>query len=145
MVELNQRARVEEIRGQGSTFPAFGDDVGGHGAGNLCEPPPNFLKPWSRFSILLLAAKSLDILDGETRSSGSRGLDHTYAYVFVLSQIQRLQRAQHAIFVHGVNLERHASIVSRESAHGCMMLNHSLGRGQVAPFGSINRAPEANR
>ena len=37
--------------------------------------------------------------------------DDTHEYVLMLLQIQRLQRPQHTILVHGVNLKRHATIV----------------------------------
>ena len=41
----------------------------------------------------------------------SRAFDDTYEYVLVFLQIQWLQGSQHTILVHGVNLERHATIV----------------------------------
>ena len=41
----------------------------------------------------------------------SSGFDDAHEYVLMLLQVQRLQRPQHAIFVHGIDLERHATIV----------------------------------
>jgi len=48
VIEFNQRARIEEIRGQGSTFPAVGNDFSGHGSGNSRKPPPDFIQAGGR-------------------------------------------------------------------------------------------------
>ncbi len=64
VVEFNQRARIEKIPGQGSTFPAVGDDFRSHGSGNFRQPPADFLEAGSRLRVLLLAPDSLDIFHG---------------------------------------------------------------------------------
>ena len=60
----------------------------------------------------------------------SRTFEHTYEYVLVFLQIQWLQGSQHTILVHGVNLERHATIVQpklmpRVRVVGCCPLRNS--------------------
>lgn len=52
VVELHQRAGIEEEAGQRSTIPALGDDRSGHRPGNLGKPPPDFLKTWGRLIVL---------------------------------------------------------------------------------------------
>ena len=52
VVELHQRAGIEEVAGQGSTFPAFGDNFSGHRSGNLGKPPPDFLETGGRLGVL---------------------------------------------------------------------------------------------
>lgn len=52
VVELHQRAGIEEEAGQGSTVPALGDNLSGHRPGNLGKPPPDFLKTGGRLIVL---------------------------------------------------------------------------------------------
>src|SRR5580693_3726614 len=44
VVELNDRAGIEEISSQRSTFPAFGNNSSGHRSWNLGETPSDFLQ-----------------------------------------------------------------------------------------------------
>jgi hypothetical protein len=39
-------------------------------------------------------------------------LDDAHKYALMLHQVQRLERTQDSIFIYGVNLEWHATIVS---------------------------------
>jgi hypothetical protein len=101
------------VAGQRSTFPSIGNNFGSHRSGDLGKTPANFLKTRSRFGFLQFSFDALDVLDGQIGPALSRGFDDAYQYVLVLSQVQRLERPQNAIFVHGVNPERRATIVSR--------------------------------
>jgi hypothetical protein len=111
VVELDERAGIEEVPGQGLTIPAFGNDVGGRWSGNLGKPPPDLFQSRSRTGVLQLTFDSFDVLDSQARSARSRGLDDTYEYVFMLLQVQRLHRPQPSVLVHGIDLERHATIL----------------------------------
>lgn len=68
--------------------------------------------PRAGFDVLLFALNSLDIFHGQAGAPCGCGLDNAHDYALVLRQIQRLERTQRAIFIHGVNPERHAPIVS---------------------------------
>jgi hypothetical protein len=113
VVQLNQSAGIEEVAGQRSTFPSIGDDFGGHGSGNLGKTPANIVKARSRLGFLESFFNALDVLDGQIGPALNRGFDDAYQYALVLSQIQRLKGPQNAVLVHGVNLVRHVTIVSR--------------------------------
>jgi hypothetical protein len=52
VVELYQRAGIEEVAGQGSTVPGLGDNISGHRPANFGKPPPDFLKTWGRLIVL---------------------------------------------------------------------------------------------
>ena len=52
VVELNQCAGIEEVSGQGSTFPTVGNHLSGHRSGNLRKPPPDFVQARSRVEVL---------------------------------------------------------------------------------------------
>ena len=110
MIEFHQCAGIEEIASQGSTFPAFGDNFSGHRSWNLGKPSPDFFDTRRRLDVLKFPFDLFNVFDGQTGSVVSRTFKDTYEYVLVFLQIQWLQGSQHTI-VHGVNLERHATIV----------------------------------
>jgi hypothetical protein len=111
MVELDQRAGIEKIAGQGLAFPTLGNDVVCHRSGNLGKPSSDFLDTRGRLGVREFPFDLFDVFDGQTRSVMSHVFDDAYEYVLVFLQIQWLQGPQHTILVNGVNLERHATIV----------------------------------
>jgi hypothetical protein len=111
MVKFHQRAGIEEIASQGSTFPAFGDNLRSHRSGNLGKPSPDFLNTGSWLGVLEFPFDIFDILDSQAGSVAGRVFDDTHEYLLMLFQVQRLQRLQHTILLHSVNLNGHATIV----------------------------------
>jgi hypothetical protein len=125
MVKFHQRAGIEEIASQGSTFPAFSDNFSGHRSGNLGKPSPNFLDTRRQRDVFKFPFDILDVFDSQTGSVAGRVFDDTHEYVLMLLQIQWLQRPQHAILVHSVNLNGHATIVQpklKRRNSGCRVL-----------------------
>ena len=125
MINLNQRAGIEEVAGQKSTFPTLGNKFSSHRSRNLGKPPPDFLQPRRRLGVLQFPFDLVDVLYGQAGSAGSRSFNDAHSYVLMLRQVQRLKRPQHSILVYGINLERHATIVQpKYSDHGgsCSLL-----------------------
>jgi hypothetical protein len=98
-----------------STVSALGNYFSRHRSGDLGNPCPNFIKPRSRFGVLKFSFDSFDVLDIQVGPRlGGRCFDYADYDVLVLLQIQRLQGSQDTILVHGVDLERHVTILSRK-------------------------------
>jgi hypothetical protein len=94
-VKFHQRAGIEEIASQGSTFPAFSDNFSGHRSGNLGKPSPNFLDTRGRLGVFEFPFDIFDVFDSQTGSVAGRVFEDTHEYVLMLLQVQRLQAAAH--------------------------------------------------
>jgi len=97
VVKLDECARVKEIASQESTVPALGDNLSSHRSGNLGQPSPDFRETGGRFSILNFPFDPLDVLDSQA-GAGCSGPQHAI------------------ILVYGIDLERHATLNSRNTS-----------------------------